>query len=62
MCKCVELANQKLAEHNTQIEPIIVFGQDRLGIGIRTTLVTQKKRARPKTIMASFCPFCGSKL
>jgi hypothetical protein len=63
MCKCVDLANQKLAEHNTQIEPILVFSQpEREAIGIRTSKVDRVKRGQPKTLLATFCPFCGEKL
>lgn len=40
--KCIATANKLLAEHNTQIEPIIAFGSDMKSfdaIGIRTSKI-----------------------
>jgi hypothetical protein len=67
--KCIALANKKLAEHNTQIEPIISFGADMKSspwsIGIRTSKVDPRKGpkgAKPKTLLATYCPMCGESL
>jgi hypothetical protein len=66
--RCIAVANKKLAEHNTRIEPIIVFDsrmKSSDGIGIRTSKVDPrkgKKGAPPATLLALFCPMCGENL
>lgn len=64
MCICIELADKALAVHNTQLDPIFRPLPGRLSqvVGIRTVKIDRKKRGLPKTLMASFCPFCGIKL
>jgi hypothetical protein len=64
--RCIAIANKKLAEYNTQIEPIISFGADMKSspwsIGIRMSKVDPRKGpkgAKPKTLLATFCPMCG---
>lgn len=62
MCNCLDLANEKLADKNTQVELIWGLG-DKGGLavrmGVRTVKIDSKKRGRPITLLASFCPFCG---
>jgi hypothetical protein len=63
MCKCIELANQKLAPDNTRIEDIFVITSSlRQALGIRTVKISSSRRGKPKTVLASFCPFCGEDL
>lgn len=66
---CFTQANEQLAEHNTELdlrmsfnfdEPSKVSGRVRLAIG--TVKKDSKKRAPAKTVLASFCPFCGVNL
>jgi hypothetical protein len=63
MCNCIDQANAKLLEHNTKIEPMFGMLPGRMHevIGTRTVKVNKSKRGNAKTILATFCPFCGNK-
>lgn len=57
--RCFRDVNKKLAEHNTRLacdmlNPDHVF--------VETETVKKKRGARPKKMIAAYCPFCGAKL
>lgn len=60
--KCFTEANKLLAKENTEIDFAYVFSDMDVKPIIRTTKLDPSKRGKPKTLMASHCPFCGTKL
>lgn len=66
MCKCLALTQAALKEHNTEIVVcfLLPIGKRKRSLTI-PTIATQKietrKRGKAKTVVASFCPFCGEK-
>ena len=70
MCNCIEETNKSLkeehAEWNTMLNIPISFnyhtGQmHTLKVIISTMKLDDKKRQKPITLFASYCPFCGEK-
>jgi hypothetical protein len=58
--KCIAMANEALAPHNTQIENIWEAGSSITAqFGIRTSKVDPSKRGKPKLLVATYCPLCG---
>jgi hypothetical protein len=69
MCNCIEAMDKHLAKVNTRIGMALmvnVMTGRKAEMQARPIVVTvkvdEKKRGRPKTALASFCPFCGIKL
>jgi hypothetical protein len=67
MCKCVAKVNKLLAPNNTVLDQtsLINFttGQVRESLVVATRrLNPRNKRSKVKTIIPSFCPFCGGKI
>jgi hypothetical protein len=63
--KCIRQINTALAAHNTQLNLIFQVVGPQAGkpfIQIATIKVGDKKRGKPKMVVATFCPFCGEKL
>jgi hypothetical protein len=63
-CDCVEQFNELLKEHNTQISQGIRLNfDDNTGGASQPYIVTEKidkrKRGAAKTVLCSYCPFCG---
>lgn len=56
MCDCIETVQTLLAKYNTQLV-LPIFGPQRLFV--ETMKLDDKKRGKPKSMFASFCPFCG---
>lgn len=57
--KCFKELNKELEQHNTKLVGNL------LGIDyvlVETEKIETKKRGRPKSVIASYCPFCGKKL
>ena len=61
-CSCWDQVDQTLAEQNTRIGRSFGGLTGRHYIMIVSEKVDTKKRGKPRSIMASFCPFCGKKL
>jgi hypothetical protein len=69
MCRCREKTNEKLAEYNAQIAVGFTASFEdgpvrKMGLAppmIETEKLDKKKRGRPPILMASYCPFCGTK-
>lgn len=59
MCGCINRVNEHLAEFNTKIELPLWTNSGRLVPFVQTIKVDDKKRGKPKSMFASFCPFCG---
>lgn len=59
--KCIKAAEKLLAKQNTRLTAAFVIGGD-TRLVVATEKIDPKKRARPLTMMASHCPFCGAKL
>ena len=55
-----ELAKQNL---NTKIDATFVIGKGKIStvLAVPTMKVDNDRRGRPKTVLASYCPFCGTK-
>jgi hypothetical protein len=62
-CDCIALTDAAIAEHNTEMG--VDFQIDRqtgrvtTSIALVTRLIEKKRGARPISILATFCPFCG---
>ena len=65
MCDCIEIINRQLEErgHNTELD--ITFSitdeNEPARVVIATSVKTPKRGARPTSIRANYCPFCGEK-
>ena len=63
-CDCMKLVNEKLAAHNGRLATAFQLTAD-MGIRMRLLLATEKidknKRKPVPSVMASYCPFCGTK-
>lgn len=57
-CNCLAEANAALADGNGEI---VVTIWPVVRPVIETMKVDSKKRGRPPMMVASFCPFCGTK-
>lgn len=59
-CSCWKEADRALGEHGTQLRySYLMTG------GVLLNVATENKtksRRKPKSILASYCPFCGAKL
>lgn len=59
-CSCWKTIDKKLSEHNTRLSQSFTFtGHLYLNVGTENI---EKSRKSPKTVIASYCPFCGEKL
>lgn len=64
MCDCIKLVNEHLADRNTKVNRTIAYQQGELkvmGAIISTFKVDEKKRGKPVSLTAAYCPFCGEK-
>lgn len=66
-CDCIKKMDAKLAYMNTRVS--VVYGiDDAMNLThTATKVVTEKvdkgiKGAKPQSLVATFCPFCGTKL
>ncbi len=57
-CDCVSAMNERLAEHNAALVTTL-FGEPKCAIS--TTKLRDVRSKRPPIVMASYCPFCGTK-
>lgn len=65
MCECIERVNKGLAEHNTCLSQVTMVNFKTGGARQSLTIGTEKiesKRGKPKTVLPSFCPFCGERV
>lgn len=61
MCDCIEKLNVHLKEFNTEINVPFWSRSGVLAPFIETRKLDDRKRGKPKSVMASCCPFCGEK-
>lgn len=61
MCDCNAIVNEKLAEFNTQLTaPWFITGEQNPNrLFVETMKLDNKKRVKPRSMFASYCPFCG---
>jgi hypothetical protein len=64
MCDCMELVDKDLAQHGVQLNSNIL-SEPRRAI-LQTIPLTPKpgekrRRRRPPVVLATYCPFCGTK-
>lgn len=59
---CFVEANKALAASNTAISFVYMFTDMDVRLIVKTEKLDGTKRGKPKTLMASHCPFCGSSL
>lgn len=64
-CNCVNLIDEKLAEENLALDTVFILGppfETTLAISTHWKDAEKKPRGKkPKTIIVSYCPFCGKK-
>jgi hypothetical protein len=62
-CDCIALTDAELAKHNTEMGANFQIdrqtGHVTTSIALVTRLIEKKRGARPISILATFCPFCG---
>ena len=56
---CLTQVNKVLKEHNTELDSDLLKPNR---IFIHTVKIESKIRGKPRTVLASHCPFCGEKL
>lgn len=54
--KCFKTVNKKLREQNTMLVANLLNPNH---VFIETQKIDKKKRKKPASVMASYCPFCG---
>jgi hypothetical protein len=59
---CTERINALLAPKNTILAVAFSIDSARELVMLTTVKADTKKRGKPATLFASFCPFCGRKL
>lgn len=65
---CFKQVDEFLAKHNTRLDLGLTMNFDakpvtaKVNLAVGTTKVDQSKRAKPKTVICVFCPFCGVNL
>ena len=57
-CKCAQKVNRELGKYNTRLVTDLLSGTPILA----TETVEKKRGARPKAVLATYCPFCGEVL
>jgi hypothetical protein len=61
-CGCIEAANKALEPHGTQLNVMYSFsGGQTAAIVASEKLPNARRGTKPKTVIATFCPFCGVK-
>jgi hypothetical protein len=66
-CDCFNKVNEALKPYNTCLKKTITMTQGAtLSMGLAMTIATEKidstKRKPAKSVMPTYCPFCGVKL
>ena len=65
MCKCLELTQEALKEHNTRLVTTMQFdpkrGKMRSLPQLMTEKLDKKSRKKPITVVPTYCPICGEK-
>lgn len=59
MCGCIEKVNELLGAYNTELNLPLCTSSGRTRPLIETRKRDSSKRGKPKSLFASFCPFCG---
>ena len=57
--KCFESADEQLGKKNTKLAFGFVFPTMEPRLIVGTVKADDKKRGKPVTLFANFCPFCG---
>lgn len=61
-CDCIELANKALEPEGTQLLTMFSLrGGPTCAVVASEKIPTLRQRVKPKTVIATFCPFCGKK-
>ena len=65
MCDCLSVVNEELKQYNTEIGTGFGvsgdLGKMSLMIMISTVKLDSNERGKPRSVSATFCPFCGTK-
>lgn len=60
-CECIKSMDAMLLEHNARVVCTLgLFGTPQK-VSLEVEKADEKKRGRPPRLIASFCPFCGTK-
>lgn len=64
-CTCANLIDNKLRDYNTRLARQFTLdfeaGTAGASIVIQTEKIDSKKREKAKTVLPTYCPFCGKK-
>lgn len=60
-CKCLPQAQKALKEHNTEIVTHFRMNGKMTPPSVATAKINSKSRQQAKTVLCSYCPFCGKK-
>lgn len=64
-CRCISMVNEQLSKHNTQLDTKIIgilTGKPREVPVVATVKLNTRKHDPAKTVVPTYCPFCGKKL
>lgn len=65
MCKCLSKVRKILAKSNTRVDMVSLVnfktGKIRESLKIATARIDRRQRTKVRTLLPSFCPFCGEK-
>lgn len=61
MCDCIQKFDKHLAEFNTKINIPFWSSSGFIAPFVETRKLDATKRGKPKSVAASYCPFCGTK-
>lgn len=59
VCGCISEVGNFLREHNACLETTLFSQPER--VVIRTSKIDTRKRGNPPPMLATFCPFCGTR-
>lgn len=61
MCNCIEKFNEHLKEFNTEVHLPFWSRSGILAPFVETRKIDSGKRGKPRSVIATYCPFCGEK-
>lgn len=61
VCNCIDEVDAKLAEHNATVVTTLGLFNNPRRVSLEVEKSDAKKRGKPPRLIATFCPFCGTR-